>query len=494
METAIYARVSTEEQVQEGFSIRAQQQKLKEFANIKDWSIYDIYLDEGISGKNLTQRPAITRMITDIKTKHVKNVLVFKIDRLTRSTADLVYLIDLFKEYDCAFNSLMESIDTSTASGRMFIKIIGIFAEFERENIAERSRVGFERKAKEGYTNAARFVSYGYDRASGQKIQTINESEAAIVCMIFDMYVNQGMSLGGVAKSLNLREIPTKKNSFWTPAAVRGVLRNCNYIGNVRYCMREPKRNFETDGLHEAIISEELYNEAQTIMKKNSIYFPTKRPKEANYFAGFVYCAKCGERLKSHNYARKSESNKIGKISFLCRKKSVELCDTKSVAVSKIEQALIEYFSSVEDFSVLDMVKLAEKRQQARNDTEAHITALNEKLKKLDGKEREIMGFYVGGEIEFDSYRAMKKQLDDDRDFIRAEIAKLEATLNNSEEMSISKADIITNFRENWENLSDVEKRQFLTKFVQKIVLVNEPIEGTNKGHTVITNVEFCGE
>ena len=112
METGIYLRVSTEEQAQEGFFIRGQEQKLKDYANIKDWSIYKIYADEGISGKNITERPAMNELIADIKAGKVKNVLVFKIDRLTRSTADLLYLVELFNEYDCAFNSLMESIDT----------------------------------------------------------------------------------------------------------------------------------------------------------------------------------------------------------------------------------------------------------------------------------------------------------------------------------------------------------------------------------------------
>jgi site-specific DNA recombinase len=89
METGIYVRVSTEEQAREGFSIRAQQQKLKDYARIKEWSIYKIYVDEGISGKNITERPAINEMLEDVKTGQVKNVLVFKIDRLTRSTKDL---------------------------------------------------------------------------------------------------------------------------------------------------------------------------------------------------------------------------------------------------------------------------------------------------------------------------------------------------------------------------------------------------------------------
>ncbi len=103
METAIYVRVSTEEQVQEGYSIRGQEQKLKDFARIKDWSIWNVYTDEGISGKNITDRPAVNKMLADIKSGEVKNVLVYKIDRLTRSTSDLIYLVDYFNQYGCAF-------------------------------------------------------------------------------------------------------------------------------------------------------------------------------------------------------------------------------------------------------------------------------------------------------------------------------------------------------------------------------------------------------
>ena len=112
--TAIYVRVSTEEQAQEGFSIRGQTEKLKSYALLKEWDIFDIYSDEGISGKNITERPAINRLISDIESGKVNNVLVFKVDRLTRSTRDLLELTELFEEYNCAFNSLTESIDTDT--------------------------------------------------------------------------------------------------------------------------------------------------------------------------------------------------------------------------------------------------------------------------------------------------------------------------------------------------------------------------------------------
>ena len=147
--TAIYVRVSTEEQALNGFSIRAQKEKLMYYATkIKDWNVYKVYSDEGISGKDIKNRPSLQDMLTDIKNKKVNNVLVFKIDRLTRSTKDLIDLMELFNNYDCDFNSLNESIDTSSATGRMFIKIIGIFAEFERENIVERVKLGFERNTE----------------------------------------------------------------------------------------------------------------------------------------------------------------------------------------------------------------------------------------------------------------------------------------------------------------------------------------------------------
>ena len=162
-------------------------------------------------------------------------MLVFKVDRLTRSTRNLLELVELFEENDCAFNSLTESIDTDTPSGRMFLKIIGIFAEFERENLVSRLKLGFERKAKEGYTLANRSMSYGYSKEKGQKIQTILENEAQIVREIFGMYLDENKSMTSIAKSLNQRKIPTKMNgSHWSDRTIKAILSNPTYVGKVR--------------------------------------------------------------------------------------------------------------------------------------------------------------------------------------------------------------------------------------------------------------------
>ena len=164
--TGIYIRVSTEEQAKYGYSIKAQKDKLLSFSKIKDWNVYKIYIDEGISGKNL-ERKEVQNLIKDVKNKIINNVLVYKIDRLTRSTKDLIELIEIFNKNDCDFNSLNESIDTTTPTGRMFIKIIGLFAEFERETIVERIKMGLERKVKEGYSISSSTTSYGYKKIKG---------------------------------------------------------------------------------------------------------------------------------------------------------------------------------------------------------------------------------------------------------------------------------------------------------------------------------------
>ena len=233
--------MSTDEQAKEGFSIRAQQEKLTNYIGIKGWELYGVYIDDGISGKNITDRPEINRLVNDVMQGNVENVLVYKIDRLTRSTRDLINLMDFFNEKGCAFNSLMESIDTHTPSGRMFIKIIGIFAEFERENIIERVTVALEKKVKEGYTlSGYGIVPYGYKREIGNREITVNEEESKIVKEMFHMYLNQHKSFNAIATELNMRNVKSSKNSNWVGFAVKYMLGNPIYMGkaDIRYWIK----------------------------------------------------------------------------------------------------------------------------------------------------------------------------------------------------------------------------------------------------------------
>jgi site-specific DNA recombinase len=314
-------------------------------------------------------------MIEDIKAGHVQNVLVFKLDRLTRSVADLVSLIDLFKTYGCAFNSLTESIDTSTASGRMFLKIIGIFAEFERENIGERVRLGVERKAREGYSIACGTTSFGYDKDMTDKIQKINPEEAETVRRVFYMYTKQNMTLNAIAKALNAEKVPTKLNSFWNSGTIYMLLTNPNHIGNVRYGIEQPERYFEVEGKHEAIISKELFYETQQLLEANRRTTSTTRGVERNYFLGVVFCAVCGTRMKPH-MARTTHS-------FVCPARVVGVCKSKNVTAGKVENTFIEYINNI-PYTAPD----SEKDEHEKKAATARIEELQNKLAILDAKDK----------------------------------------------------------------------------------------------------------
>ncbi len=467
LQTGIYVRVSTEEQAQEGFSIRAQEQKLKDYVRIKDWSIYKIYADEGISGKDIKGRPAVKEMISDIEAGRVKNVLVFKIDRLTRSTADLIYLVDLFNAHDCAFNSLMESIDTQTASGRMFLKIIGIFAEFERENIIERTKVGVERKVKEGYSLCTASASYGYDRVKGEKIQTINSDEANVVRDIFEMFVDGGLTLTDIARRLNLRDVSTKLKKTWSSTKVRRVLSNCNYIGNVRHHMNDPNNSTEYDGLHEAIITPELFEAAQSILNANKKTVITKPPNDDKYFAGFLVCAECGYKLKTYNTKKQLKTKVQVNIGYVCGNHTLKTCSVGSMSHKKVEAAFEEYIAQIADFEPVDALSLVEEERIKRDNTET-VTVLEAKLKSLEQRERETLERYVHNDIEFEDYREMKRLVAADKLVINAELERFRAI---EEPAAVSFREIAMNFKKNWDGLTNPERRAFLKQFVEKIII-----------------------
>ena len=255
MKTGIYCRVSTEEQV-DGFSINAQIDKLTKYAESCDWEVVDYYIDEGISGKNLCDRGEVKRLIDDVCCGKINNVLVYKLDRITRSMKDLIFLIELFDKYNCTFNSQTEKIDTSNAVGRMFIKIIGIFAEFERENLAERVSFGYEQKTREGnYTNCNGV--YGYDYVNGYGL-IVNDLEKEVVEKIYKWFLD-GESMLGIANKLDLEGVPTKRGGKWRSSTIKSILTNPLYIGKVRYGVHK-SNGFLTCGKNICkIISDEIF-------------------------------------------------------------------------------------------------------------------------------------------------------------------------------------------------------------------------------------------
>lgn len=193
----LYIRVSTTEQALEGYSVAEQESRLRRYCEAMGFQIHKVHIDAGFSGASL-DRPAIKEVIKDVQNHIVSKVIVWKLDRLSRSQKDmLIMLEDVFLTNDCDFISMMESFDTSTAFGRAIVGILAAFAQLERENIRERTTMGRHARLAQGHYNGAR-PPLGYRFLEGCNDLRIDPYEASIVREIFSMFL-AGKSLNSIA-------------------------------------------------------------------------------------------------------------------------------------------------------------------------------------------------------------------------------------------------------------------------------------------------------
>lgn len=275
--TAIYIRVSTDAQREEGYSIDEQKEKLQALCISKGFKDYEFYIDGGFTGSNI-ERPEMQRLIADVKSGRIEHVVVYKLDRLSRSQKDTLYLIeDVFNPHGVDFISLTESIDTSTPNGRMMIGILSAFAQLERENIRERTRMGMKGRVKEGKWMGGGRIPFGYDYDRNQGILVPN-ADAEKVRKMYDLYL-QGYSAMRIAQMLGLKY----------ERLVSQILSRKSNIGIIDY------NGVEYQGLHEPLIDVETHQKVMDFMAQRSV----SRVIESNHlFTGLMECAKCGAKMR----------------------------------------------------------------------------------------------------------------------------------------------------------------------------------------------------
>lgn len=320
MRAAIYIRVSTQEQASEGFSLPAQTQKLRAYCESQDWRVADVYADEGFSAKD-TERPSLQRLMQDISNRQIDVVLVYKLDRLTRSVSDLYELLRWFDKYDVGFKSATEVFDTTTAIGRLFITMVAAMAQWERETIGERVSVGMAQKALEGKRVTAS-APFGYIKRDDTLV--VHEAEAEIVREVFRKYIS-GHGLHRLQKWLQSTDVGGR---IADPHTIAYMLENPVYIGKLRWGFRSSKSHQEviiTDGDHPPIIDDETWQLAQATRGRRRRASP-RAGTGLFPFTGILYCSQCGGKMVGY-HGRKYRYYRCGNHRLnTCRAKMVR-CD-----------------------------------------------------------------------------------------------------------------------------------------------------------------------
>lgn len=282
IKAGLYARVSTDSQL-EGYSIDAQKEFLLSYAKSKDYTEFEYYIDGGYSGKDLN-RPAIQKLIEDCKNHKIDAVFVFKLDRISRSQRDTLYLIEeVFNKYDVSFISMRENFDTSTPFGKAMIGVLSVFAQLERETILERTRIGLKKRAEAGLWRGGGKIPfpYRYDRNIGTLIPIPEQVE--LLHKMISLYIS-GKSFNAIGDIVGMDE-----------SLVETRILSITNTGKVPY------KDEVYDGKHEAVVSDELYEE---ILRVNKVRSHEKY--ERHYLlSGKVYCGHCGAKYRYQKWGKR---------------------------------------------------------------------------------------------------------------------------------------------------------------------------------------------
>jgi site-specific DNA recombinase len=246
---AIYVRVSTEEQVRHGISLSAQEEALKNYASALGYEVFKIYKDEGKSAKDIQHRPEMMQILADAEAHKFQAILIYKLDRFSRSLRDLIDTIAKLKEWNIDFISLQDKIETTSASGKLMFHIISAFAEFERNVTGERTKFSMDKKARDG--GPITRAPWGYQMIDKKLVPTQNSFQVA---ELFQDFLNQDISLTKLAEKYDFSVNGLKK-----------ILKNQAYLGKVKFAGETHQ------GSHQPLLSSTLFNHVQNKLEKLGI-------------------------------------------------------------------------------------------------------------------------------------------------------------------------------------------------------------------------------
>lgn len=396
---AIYTRKSTEEGLEQEFnSLDAQRDAGEAFIasqRHEGWQCSPIsYDDGGFTGGNM-DRPALRRLMADIEAGHINCVVVYKVDRLSRSLLDFARMVQVFEKHNVSFVSVTQQFNTATSMGRLVLNVLLSFAQFERELVSERTRDKIAATRRKGKWAGGHPV-LGYDvDPNGFKLR-VNESEALRVRGIFELYLEHGSLLpvvqelsrrGWRSKSWTTRKVSPRGGQCFTRTSLHQVLTNVVYIGKVKY------KSEVHHGEHEAILSSNLWQRVQALLKrnKNNGGVPVRNAL-GSLLKGLLRCSPCGCAMMPTHTSRGEKRYRY----YVCssaQKRGWQTCPSKAIPATAIEDVVIDKIRSIGRDAVLReevMAEVERQREEAGKQRAAETKAIEKDLAAYHRQVREV--------------------------------------------------------------------------------------------------------
>jgi site-specific DNA recombinase len=464
----LYIRVSTLEQAQHGYSIAEQKERLINFCKAHGWLVVEVYVDSGYSGANL-DRPGIQRLMSEVGKFDL--VLVYKLDRLSRSQRDTLYLIeDILLPAGVDFVSMSEAFDTSVPFGRAMIGILSVFAQLEREQIKERTRMGKLARAKEGLYHGGPYIPIGYNYEGGPLL--VNEYEAAQVRKIYEWYLD-GMSPLKIAARLRA-EGYTNRYGSWSERgghiSVLNVLSGEVYLGTLKY------GEVTVENAHEAIIERDTFERVRAARAQRHEVYGDSAYVTKYLLSGMVFCGHCGGRyFVKHNYGgykyyccySRARTAKHMIKSDTCENKNWPL-DELGAKVEKEVQKVIKNSAYLS--------RLIRKKETQKKPPRGEEAVLRDKVAGLEKQITRFMDLYQNDTIPADVLSARIEKLYREKLAVDAQLAALVPPRPKVDYDAESITEIIAEVALYWDDAEPEQRRRIIQTLVRRIVLDGDAV------------------
>lgn len=388
MKVGLYPRVSGHEQ-EDNYSIPDQIDRMQKYCESRDWMVYKIYTDSGYSGSNM-DRPGLQDMIRDVERGKLDMILVYKLDRLSRSQKDTLFLIeDVFQKNNVSFTSITENFDTSTPFGMAMMGILAVFAQLERSKITERTMNGKDSRAREGKWHGSKWVPIGYDYKDGLLIP--NEYEVMQIREIADL-VLKGTPIRTIERAVTEKGYRHKYGE-WESKTIRRVLKNPVNIGMIK------NRDKFYNGVHDPILDQKTFDAIQEVMDERRKKYGTAKPHQS-LLGGLIYCKHCGGR-----YARQIYNGKF--YAYMCYSRSKKMkkmikdpnCRNKNHKMEVLEAAILSEIHQL----AIDPERIEQVRENRPvSDMTEKIKSITSEIAKIDTQISKMMDLYALGTIDLD--------------------------------------------------------------------------------------------